>query len=378
MKIADLEFILADGIAGAAAIGSDFTVLRKSGRLSEWLPEVGRSCFECEFLIGLEEDLIEQKSDPLAQPVIMPEMRMMVGRIAEKITIFIRWDAARDVFAVLTTRDQMARPIDEWMARRAREQRILEEKIAEQAQELARINQDLEFSNTQLKQFSAVAAHDLQSPLRQIAAFARLLLERPAVRVDRVAADYITTMDASLRRMQKMVASLLHYARLSARTYDFADVDMMQVIDEARQNLSGLIEESGAQIKIEPLPRAFGDSVLLAQVWQNLIANALQHCAEAPPQLVICARPVPGFIEYALSDNGVGIDREKGDALFEMFRRGETAAPGGSGIGLSLCLRIIEIHCGKIWFDAGYSPGTRICFTVPLPIASNRPVHAAH
>ena len=369
MNLSDFDFILSDGIAGAAALGPDFVVLRRAGRLSHWLPEVGQSCFQSDFLTGLEPDLLEQRNDLLAEPLILPEMRMMVGRISEKITIFIRWDAAQQVFVVLTTRDQMARPIDEWMARRAREQRILEEKIAEQAQELARINQDLMLSNTQLKQFSAVAAHDLQSPLRQVSAFARLLAQRPGVRIDLEAVDYIATMDASLSRMQRMVASLLHYARLSARSYVFDDVDMSDVISAARQNLGGLENETGARVEIGTLPRAFGDGVLLVQVWQNLIANALHYRSALPPVVHISGRLIDGVVEYSLRDNGRGILPADAESLFEMFRRGASAPrEEGSGIGLSLCLRIIEIHGGRIWFDTDVSTGSRVCFTLPVPV----------
>ena len=378
MTLSDFDFILADGIAGAAAVGADFVVLRRSGRLSHWLPEVGHSCFESDFLTGLQPDFEEQRRDFLAEPLILPEMRMMVGRISEKITIFIRWDAAQQVFVVLTTRDQMARPIDEWMARRAREQRILEEKIAEQAQELARINQDLMLSNTQLKQFSAVAAHDLQSPLRQVSAFARLLAQRPGVRIDLEAIDYIATMDASLARMQSMVASLLHYARLSARSYVFDDVDMRSVVTAARQNLVGLERETGARIEVEALPHAQGDGILLVQVWQNLIANALHYRSALPPVVHISGRLKDGVVEYSLRDNGRGILPADAYSVFEMFRRGTSqpqdegsqsgAHDVGSGIGLSLCLRIVEIHGGRIWFDTDVSSGSRVCFTLPLPL----------
>ncbi len=376
MNLSDFDFILADGIAGAAALGPDFVVLRRSGRLSHWLPEVGHSCFESEFLTGLQPDFEEQRRDLLAEPLILPEMRMMVGRISEKITIFIRWDAAQQVFVVLTTRDQMARPIDEWMARRAREQRILEEKIAEQAQELVRINQDLMLSNTQLKQFSAVAAHDLQSPLRQVSAFARLLSQRPGVRIDLEAVDYIATMDASLNRMQSMVASLLHYARLSARSYVFDDVDMRSVVAAARQNLSGLERETGARIEIGPLPDALGDGILLIQVWQNLIANSLHYRSALAPVVHISGMIKDGMVEYSLRDNGCGISRADAQSVFEMFRRGASHPEGealqsethgqGSGIGLSLCLRIVEIHGGRIWFDTDISIGSRVYFTLPL------------
>lgn len=308
--------------------------------------------------------MAQQRQIGETEPLVLPEMRMMVGPVLEKVTIAIRWNPDDSAYVVLTTRDQMARPIDEWMARRAREQRIMEEKIAEQAKELARINQDLKLSNTQLKQFSSIAAHDLQSPLRQVAAFARLLGERPGIRLDATASDYLETMVASLTRMQKMVGSLLHYARLSARNYVFDAVDMAHCVLQARQNLAGLEAEFGAHIEVVTLPAAHGDSVLLIQLWQNLLANALHYRSAAPPVVHVDGVRQGDWVEYSVADNGVGIDAGQATALFEMFRRGDRGQHDGTGIGLSLCMRIVEIHGGKIWFDPARTGGSRVCFTL--------------
>lgn len=365
MSAEDFNFVLGDGTAGLAALDADFTVLRRAGELSRWLPELGQSCFECDFLVGLDEDLREQQRAEVSAPLILPEMRMMIGTVSEKITIFIRWNAQNGVFVVLTTRDQMARPIDEWMERRAREQRILEETIAQQRDELARINHDLLLSNTQLKQFSSIAAHDLQAPLRQATAFARLLGDQAAVQQDVVANDYLQTMIGSLGRTQKMVASLLHYARLSTRVYDFAKVDMAQTLAAARQNLRLLEAESEAQIVVGDLPLAWGDGVLLTQVWQNLLANAMHYRREASPHIQISGVKAGAMVEFCVADNGIGIEAGQAAAIFEMFRRGPNAAVEGSGIGLSLCLRIVEIHGGLIWFEEGVEAGSKVHFTLP-------------
>jgi len=485
----DLSFVLDEEIAGVAALGADFAVLRRAGRLSQWLPEVGHSCFESDLLCGLEADLFGQQTGQQAEALSLPEMRVMFGDMVEKITILIRWDKARQIYVVLTTRDQMARPIDEWMARRAREQRILEERIAEANREIAirelryqdvvdnnpdlicrfdgagcvsfvnvalaqflgrssaeilgqnlielfeieegeafwrhlerpeanlvqmrrqsglhwimwsarrlsgeqaewqavgrdvtalklleatisnqrdaleQANRELSLSNTHLKQFSSIAAHDLQAPLRQTAAFARLLRENYATKLDEDGAEFIESMLASLTRSQKMVSSLLKYARLSSSAFDFEKVDVTALVHSACAALADMIGESGAEVHIGDLPMMYGDAVLVGQLWQNLLANSLKYRADRPLVVRISGFRDDAFVNYAVEDNGRGVNPEQAEAIFHMFRRAESSTGvEGTGIGLSLARRIAEIHNGQISLDASYGPGCRFVIRMP-------------
>ncbi|QCK86449.1 PAS domain S-box protein [Phreatobacter aquaticus] len=224
----------------------------------------------------------------------------------------------------------------------------------------------LQQGNAALKQFSAIVSHDLQAPLRHIAMFAEML----QAHVDGSSpesAEYVRRISASVERMMRLIRSLVAYTAVAYAEVKSDGVDLNQVMADAMALLEGEIRDSGATISLFNLPRISGDADLLVHLFQNLIANALKYRSEAPPLVKIRARRTGQLWEIAVEDNGIGIDPQYAERVFEIFKRlhrDESRYPG-MGVGLALARRIVESHNGEIGLDPSYSQGARIVLTLP-------------
>ncbi|MGV0798852.1 ATP-binding protein, partial [Mycolicibacterium elephantis] len=257
----------------------------------------------------------------------------------------------------------------------------LESTRSAQAQ-LAEQALDLQRSNAELEQFAYVASHDLQEPLRKVAAFCQLLEKRYRDKLDERGMEYIGFAVDGAKRMQVLINDLLAFSRVGRLNTASDEVDLGDTLDAALGNLSTVIEESGAQFERrgEPLPRVTGDPTLLTMLWQNLIGNAVKFQREGlTPRIVVdCEKGADerdGMWLITLSDNGIGIPAEFADKVFVIFQRlhGRDAYTG-TGIGLALCKKIVEHHGGSIWIDTSFTGGTRFRFTIP--ITADEPVAA--
>lgn len=257
----------------------------------------------------------------------------------------------------------------------------LESTRSAQAQ-LAEQALDLQRSNAELEQFAYVASHDLQEPLRKVAAFCQLLEKRYRDKLDERGMEYIGFAVDGAKRMQVLINDLLAFSRVGRLNTASDEVDLGDTLDAALGNLSTVIEESGAQFERrgEPLPRVTGDPTLLTMLWQNLIGNAVKFQREGlTPRIVVdCEKGTDerdGMWLITLSDNGIGIPAEFADKVFVIFQRlhGRDAYTG-TGIGLALCKKIVEHHGGSIWIDTSFTGGTRFRFTIP--ITADEPVAA--
>ena len=244
--------------------------------------------------------------------------------------------------------------------------RSARETLDEQADELRR-------SNAELEQFAYVASHDLQEPLRKVAAFCQLLEKRYGDQLDERGIEYIGFAVDGAKRMQVLINDLLTFSRVGRLNATNTEVDLNDVVDTAVSNLATSIEESGAAIvrPAQPLPHVDGDPTLLVMVWQNLIGNAVKFRRDGvPPRIVIeyqagTSDHAENWV-FSMSDNGIGIGKEFVDKVFVIFQRlhGRDVY-GGTGIGLALCKKIVEHHGGSIWIDTDYTSGTRFLFTLP-------------
>ena len=285
----------------------------------------------------------------------------------------------RDIRAIgVDVEDMRQRIVAELDESRSARTRLTEQTRAldEQAVELRR-------SNAELEQFAYVASHDLQEPLRKVASFCQLLERRYGDQLDERGTEYIRFAVDGAKRMQVLINDLLTFSRVGRLNVSHAEVELDRALDAAIENVSGAVEESGAQI-VRPdgaLPRVLGDSTLLTMLWQNLIGNAVKfrRPGEAPRIDIEFARSNdPATIDQwliSVSDNGIGIADEFVDKVFVIFQRlhGRDAY-AGTGIGLALCKKIVEYHGGTIWIDKSYQNGTRFYFTLPLEPARLPPV----
>ena len=241
---------------------------------------------------------------------------------------------------------------------------ITERKQAEAA--LARANEELVQANTDLEQFGYSASHDLQEPLRNVMIYSELLAKRYGSKLDGEALEIIGYLKGGAARMEMLVRDLLAYTQVK-RLDPQEESDAMQAMADTVANLANLIAESGARITYGELPRVAVAPVHLQQVLQNLVGNALKYRSERIPEIEIAAERRGGQWMFRVSDNGIGIDAEYKDRIFGLFKRLHSGKEyAGTGIGLAICLRIVERYGGRIWVESEIGKGSTFYFTLPV------------
>jgi signal transduction histidine kinase len=227
-------------------------------------------------------------------------------------------------------------------------------------------NAQLERSNRNLELFASVASHDLQEPLHTITSYTELLARKYQDQLDDKARQYIGFIVDGTSHMHNMINDLLAFSRVSTHAKPFLPVDLNSALEQALNSLRQTIERHDAAIHRPLLPQVEGDEVQLAQLFQNLIGNALKFAkADTPPEIRVTCDPSPGGWLIAVHDNGIGIEPRFFDKIFEIFRRLHTRQEyEGTGIGLAICKRIVEHHGGRIWVESRIGEGTSFYFTL--------------
>lgn len=234
-------------------------------------------------------------------------------------------------------------------------------KLEQRTDELARSNADLE-------QFAYVASHDLQTPLRNIVGFTQLLERRYRGRLDAEADEFIGYVVDGAKRMSRLVADLLDYARVSTTRREPMPVELQAVVAAVLTDLRADLDAAGAEVAVGELPMVATESVAMERLFRNLMENAIRYRdSQRPLRIRIEAAPdEPGFWRFAVSDNGIGIDPEYRSRVFGMFQRLEPAKnPDATGMGLSICRRIVANFGGRIWIEAAGGQGAAVLFTLP-------------
>jgi PAS domain S-box-containing protein len=249
---------------------------------------------------------------------------------------------------------------------------ITERKDAELALEAKA--EELSRSNQELEQFAYVASHDLQEPLRMVSNYTQLLGRRYKDKLDGDANEFIDFAVDGAKRMQELIHDLLAYARVGTRGKEFKPIESREIVTDAVANLSGAIEDSHAEIILDDLPAVTCDASQLVQVFQNLMGNAIKFSRPgSPPVVRVSAIHDAGAWEFTVADNGIGIEPKYFDRIFQMFQRLHTRQEyPGTGIGLSLCRKIVERHGGRIRVESTPGQGTRFSFTIPDHAAPRR------
>ena len=232
--------------------------------------------------------------------------------------------------------------------------------LQEQALELTR-------SNAELEQFAYIASHDLQEPLRVIAGYVNLLEDRYGDRLDKDGHDFIGFTTDAVNRMRMLIDDLLSYSRVESDGYPFEMVDCNQALMNALADLEVSIRETEAEVTADELPELYGDPVQIAQLLENLIANAIKFRQDddAPRIHVSCHRSDDRW-EVSVADNGIGIRPRYHDRIFGMFKRAHKRSKyPGTGIGLAMCSKIVERHGGTIWVESQVGEGSTFHFTIP-------------
>lgn len=249
-------------------------------------------------------------------------------------------------------------------------------RLFEQAQwaqkELKRSNEELRRANADLEVFAYSASHDLQEPLRTISMSAQLLERRYRGQLQDDAGHLLAGVVEGAQRMESLIRDILAYATASKYAEGpLTSVDSAKALAAALENLKGHIERAGATVTSGPLPSISVHENRLVQVFQNLVGNAVKYRGKQPPRVHISAIESDAWVVFSIADNGIGIDPEFADQIFGLFKRLHSRAEyPGSGIGLSICKRIIEQYGGRIWLEKSTpGEGSTFCFAFPSSAA---------
>jgi signal transduction histidine kinase len=255
-----------------------------------------------------------------------------------------------------------------------------EEKVTELNRKLLDNIARLETANKDLDLFAFMASHDLQAPLRKIRMFSDRLLAGATDAMSGEARLYLTRIQEVSRRMQDLINDILRFSKISAEKQSFEEVDMNTIVRDVVSEMEGTIREKKVEITVDPLPLLPASTVLMGPLFSNLISNALKYTRknepprvrirydEAPPVAAAPGKePETRYGRIYIEDNGIGFDQKYAEQIFDMFRRLHSSAEyEGTGIGLALCKKIVDMHRGFI--SAIGRPGEGAIFIVSLPL----------
>ena len=227
--------------------------------------------------------------------------------------------------------------------------------------------EELARSNEELEQFAYVSSHDLQEPLRMITSYLQLLQRKYQGNLDDKADKYIHFAVDGASRMQNLINDLLEFSRVTTRAREPETMDCEFILNQVLSNLKLVIKENNATISHGPLPEVMADSTQLAQVFQNLIINGIKFHGEEAPKIHISAEKKANEWVFSVQDNGIGIDPQYSERIFEVFKRLHNREEyPGTGIGLAICKKIVERHGGRIWVESELGKGSTFYFTLPI------------
>jgi PAS domain S-box-containing protein len=274
----------------------------------------------------------------------------------------------------LVERSQQLETSNESLVERSRQLETSNNSLAERSRQLETSNnslaersQQLEASNEELGQYAYVASHDLQEPLRKMASFCQLLARRYKGELDEQADEFIAYIVDGARRMQEMINDLLKFSQAGRSPEVAVAVDCNEVVERARIDLAGAIDDNGASIVVTgTLPTVRGEWARLVQLFENLIGNGIKFHGKEPPRIEISAVPDGTGWRFAVADNGIGIDPQYADRIFALFQRLHSKADyPGTGIGLAVCKKIVEGYGGTLAFESQPGEGTTFYWTMP-------------
>ena len=242
--------------------------------------------------------------------------------------------------------------------------------ITEQKRDKERLTQmvsEMKRSNTELEQFAYVVSHDLQEPLRMVSSYTQLLAKRYRGQLDTDADDFISYAVDGAERMRTLLNDMLDYSRVGTRGKPFKLIWCEDVLEKAITNLKVAIEDSGTLVSHDYLPMLVVDEGQLVQLLQNLIGNAIKFCNQETPTVHVSAEKKDEVWVFSVKDNGIGIDPQHAQRIFEMFKRLHIREEyPGTGMGLAICKKIVERHGGHIWVQSQAGEGATFYFTIPL------------
>jgi len=238
----------------------------------------------------------------------------------------------------------------------------------EAEQNLLAKSEQLEKSNQELEQFTYATSHDLQEPLRMVNSYLQLINKRYGDSLDEDATTFLGFATEGAERMQDLINDLLILSRVSNDQSRFHEVNMASIVERAISNLKMSIYESHAKIDIGKLPNMRVDPIQITQLFQNLIGNGIKYCQKGTSSHIkITAEKLSNEYVFSVSDNGIGIAENHFNRIFTIFQRLHTRSEyPGTGVGLSICSKIVNRHGGKIWVESELGKGSTFLFSIPI------------
>jgi light-regulated signal transduction histidine kinase (bacteriophytochrome) len=241
---------------------------------------------------------------------------------------------------------------------------ITERKQAESA--LREAHEELKRSNAELEQFAYVASHDLQEPLRMVSSYTQLVMRRYGDKLDGDAKEFMAYVVDGAARMKQLIEDLLAYSRVGTKGKEFKPIPLDAAVRRGINNLRAAIEETGASVSYDAMPTVPGDDMQIAQLFQNLIGNALKYRSASVPRIHVEVAERPGEWQFSVRDNGIGIEPQYFERIFMVFQQLHTKGEyPGTGIGLAICKKVVERHGGRVWVESTLGEGSSFNFTLP-------------
>lgn len=239
--------------------------------------------------------------------------------------------------------------------------------LHEAGDEIALLRKQMDDLIKETSHFTYIITHDLQAPLRMVTGFLELLEKRYADKLDAGAKQYIEYSVKGANKMKNLIFDLLEYSRLSSVKHEFEFVDLNDVLSEVVDKLSSSIASSGAEIKINSLPKVWAERKMMNQLFTHLLDNAIKFRNAGQPKIYINTSKKGEKWEISISDNGIGIDPAFHEKIFVIFKKlhPEEASFSGTGTGLTVCKKIVELHNGCISVVSEAGRGSTFIFTIP-------------
>jgi PAS domain S-box-containing protein len=236
--------------------------------------------------------------------------------------------------------------------------------------ELIKLNNSLTASNKELEELASIVSHDLQEPLRMVDSFLDLLEKRTKDQLDETSLQYIHFAVDGSNRMRIMIEDLLQYSRVGTTKKDFSDIDLNEVVQYVSRVLEEETKKSQAVITVNPMPVITANKTLITQLFVNLVGNALKFHGDKAPNIELGFTKDASEWTFYVKDNGIGIKPKDMDRIFIIFQRlhNKKKYPG-TGIGLAICKKIVDMHKGKIWVESEPGKGSTFYFSLPTELA---------